>query len=96
MLSEWQYQRFSRALELLKEGRVIVFRSVQVSDRKGVAKMKRDGRIHYRLFEKMPNGWWVLIYENFVTIDDIAEMMELGWSLEKGRPSDFFKRHRDA
>jgi hypothetical protein len=27
MLSEWQYQRWTRALELLKEGRIIVFRS---------------------------------------------------------------------
>jgi hypothetical protein len=95
MLTEWQYQRWTRALEFLREGRVIVFRSQSFPDRKGVAKMVR-GRVRYRLFERMVNGLWILIWEKVVSEDDIAYLMELGWSSELGRPKDFFKRHRDA
>jgi len=95
MLTEWQYQRLTRALELLKEGRVIVFRSVRIPDRKGVAKMV-GGKIRYRLFERMENGLWILIFENVITEDDIAELIEAGWSSELGRPKDFFKRHREG
>jgi hypothetical protein len=95
MLTEWQYQRWTRALELLKDGRIIVFRRVSLPERKGVAKMV-GGRIRYRLFE-LQNGWWILIYENKnVTEDDIALMIEVGWSTELGRPKDFFRRHRDG
>jgi hypothetical protein len=44
----------------------------------------------------MENGLWILIFENVITEDDIAELIEVGWSSELGRPKDFFKRHWDA
>ena len=91
VIREKRFKRMQMALEVLRDGKILILRHRELKDREAVARRRlRDGKIRYRLFYVTPIR--MLAHEAVVDEAEVAEMiMEYGWEPSVGRMSDYRK-----